>query len=102
MVAMDGLAVPLTLTALASFFGLFFVRLYQKQGFVSPSSVLYLAKKLIDIFYQPMPPHSFLFGHLKFVASVVGKLSPHVHGVYIADQIRQKYPEMDTAFYLDI
>ncbi|KAF2242187.1 hypothetical protein BU26DRAFT_571414 [Trematosphaeria pertusa] len=80
---MDGLAVPLTLTALASFFGLFFVRLYQKQGF-------------------PMPPHSFLFGHLKFVASVVGKLSPHVHGVYIADQIRQKYPEMDTAFYLDI
>lgn len=49
-----------------------------------------------------MPPHSFLFGHLQFVAGVLGKLPPHVHGVYLADQIRQKYPHMDTAFYVDI
>jgi hypothetical protein len=49
-----------------------------------------------------MPPHSFLFGHLRVVASIVGGLPPFIHGVYIADQVRQKYPEMDTAFYLDI
>lgn len=49
-----------------------------------------------------MPPHSFLFGHVKFVAGVLSKLPPHIHGVYLADQMRQLYPEMDTAFYLDI
>src|SRR5687767_13561936 len=49
-----------------------------------------------------MPPHNFLFGHLQFVASIVGEMPPGAHGVYIADKIRQRYPEMDTAFYLDI
>ena len=51
---------------------------------------------------KPMPPHSFLLGHLQFVASIVQDMPPNAHGVYIADQIRQRYPEMDTAFYLDI
>ena len=49
-----------------------------------------------------MPPHSFLFGHLRFVASIVAEMPPYAHGVYIADRIRQRFPEMDTAFYLDI
>jgi hypothetical protein len=49
-----------------------------------------------------MPPHTFLFAHLQLVASMMGELPPHIHGVYIADKIRQRYPEMDSAFYLDI
>lgn len=49
-----------------------------------------------------MPPHSFFFGHLQFVASIVKEMPPQAHGVYIADRIRQRYPDMDTAFYLDI
>lgn len=49
-----------------------------------------------------MPPHSFLFGHIRLVASIIGDLPPHIHGVYIADQIRQRYPGLDTAFYLDV
>lgn len=51
---------------------------------------------------KPMPPHSFIFGHLRFVAGVLSKLPSHIHGVYLADQIRRVYPEIDTAFYLDI
>jgi cytochrome P450 len=54
------------------------------------------------IWTKPMPPHSFLFGHLPIVASITGSLPALIHGVYIADQVRQKYPEMDTAFYLDV
>lgn len=49
-----------------------------------------------------MPPHSFLFGHRKFVANIVGEMPPYAHGVYIADKIRQRFPEMDTAFCVDI
>jgi cytochrome P450 len=45
-----------------------------------------------------MPPHNFLFGHLQLVASIMGELPPHIHGVYIAGRIRQRYPEMDSAF----
>lgn len=49
-----------------------------------------------------MPPHSFLFGHLKFVASIVQEMPPEAHGVYIADQIRRRFPKMNEAFYVDI
>ncbi|KAF2675665.1 cytochrome P450 [Lentithecium fluviatile CBS 122367] len=92
MVAMDGLSVQLTLTVLTGLVSFFFMRLYRVR-----SHVRSLQKKGL-----PMPPHSFLFGHLRFVASILSTLPPHIHGVYIADQIRQKYPDLDTAFYLDI
>jgi len=49
-----------------------------------------------------MPPHSFLFGHLKIVTELIGEMPPHVHGIYIADKIRQRYPHLDEAFYVDI
>ena len=107
---MNGLAIRLVLTVLVGFLGVFFIRLYrvrshvrslQKQGLVRPVLLHLWAETLTDC-GQPIPPHRFLLGHLKFVAGVMGKLPPYIHGVYIADQIRQIYPEMDTAFYLDI
>lgn len=48
-----------------------------------------------------MPPHHWLFGHVALSASILGILPPFAHGVYIGDQIRQRYPHLDGAFYLD-
>ncbi|PVI06286.1 hypothetical protein DM02DRAFT_609858 [Periconia macrospinosa] len=92
MPMLNGIVVRLVLTALVAFLGYFFARLYRVRRHVRSLRSQGL----------PMPPHSFLFGHLTFVAGVLSKLPPHIHGVYLADRIRQLYPEMDTAFYLDI
>lgn len=50
----------------------------------------------------PMPPHSFLFGHLLVVAKVYRRLPPDAHPFYLADQLRRQYPNLDTAFYIDL
>ncbi|KAF7917420.1 uncharacterized protein EAE98_010183 [Botrytis deweyae] len=49
----------------------------------------------------PMPPHHWLLGHIPLSASIIGSLPPYAHGVYVGDQIRQRYPHLDSAFYLD-
>ncbi|KAM0191812.1 hypothetical protein ACHAPC_002124 [Botrytis cinerea] len=49
----------------------------------------------------PMPPHHWLLGHIPLSASIIGNLPPYAHGVYVGDQIRQRYPHLDSAFYLD-
>ena len=48
-----------------------------------------------------MPPHHWLFGHLGLSANILGSLPPFAHGVYMGDQIRQRYPHLQDAFYLD-
>ena len=48
-----------------------------------------------------MPPHHWLFGHIALSASIFRSLPPSAHGVYIGDQIRQRFPHLDDAFYLD-
>ncbi|KAK6605947.1 AflN/verA/monooxygenase [Botrytis cinerea] len=48
-----------------------------------------------------MPPHHWLLGHIPLSASIIGNLPPYAHGVYVGDQIRQRYPHLDSAFYLD-
>jgi cytochrome P450 len=48
-----------------------------------------------------MPPHHWLLGHIPLSASVIGSLPPYAHSVYVGDQIRQRYPHLDSAFYLD-
>ncbi|KAL8727061.1 MAG: hypothetical protein Q9166_006304 [cf. Caloplaca sp. 2 TL-2023] len=50
---------------------------------------------------QPMPPHHWLFGHISLSANILKALPPYAHGVYIGDQIRQRYPYLEDAFYLD-
>ncbi|ORX96169.1 cytochrome P450 monooxygenase-like protein [Clohesyomyces aquaticus] len=50
----------------------------------------------------PMPPHNILFGHLGLVASIQRSLPSDAHGHYLADQIRQRYPELEPTFYLDL
>ncbi|TGO48511.1 hypothetical protein BOTNAR_0471g00110 [Botryotinia narcissicola] len=49
----------------------------------------------------PMPPHYWLLGHIPLSASIIGSLPPYAHGVYVGDQIRQRYSYLDSAFYLD-
>lgn len=49
-----------------------------------------------------MPPHNFVLGHLGLVASIQKKLPSDAHGHYLADQIRQKYPDLGPTFYLDL
>lgn len=50
-----------------------------------------------------MPPHHFLLGHLGLMASIVWKLPRHVMPtVVLGDQIRQRFPHLDKAFYLDL
>ncbi|KAF2847236.1 hypothetical protein T440DRAFT_539763, partial [Plenodomus tracheiphilus IPT5] len=78
--APENLRSPLALISLRLYRVRSYVRSLQKQG-------------------VPMPPHSFLFGHLRVIAGVVADLPPNIHGLYFADQIRQKYLEMDEAFY---
>lgn len=51
---------------------------------------------------KAMPPHNPLFGHLLLVASIAVRLPSHAHGHYLADLIRRRYPELGTAFYLDL
>ncbi len=48
-----------------------------------------------------MPPHHWLFGHVVLSADILVSLPPYAHGVYIGDQVRQRYPHLNDAFYLD-
>ena len=48
-----------------------------------------------------MPPHHWLLGHVALSASIFGGLPPHAHSVYVGDQVRQRYPYLEDAFYLD-
>ncbi|KAF9699896.1 hypothetical protein EKO04_002457 [Ascochyta lentis] len=50
----------------------------------------------------PMPPHNILLGHLGLAASVQKTLPSDAHGHYLADQIRQRYPDLGPTFYLDL
>ena len=66
---------------------------------------LYLARSFMRRLQRqgmPMPPHHWLFGHIPVMARIFGGLPPHAHPLFIGDQIRQAYPHLDTAFYLDI
>ena len=48
-----------------------------------------------------MPPHHPIFGHLLVLARVMSKLPKDAHPHYLADQLRQAYPDMGPIFYLD-
>ncbi|KAF7886789.1 uncharacterized protein EAF02_003436 [Botrytis sinoallii] len=85
-----------------------FIRGLQKQGLVRsqspfgdqpPISFPFKKHRLTDL--KPMPPHHWLLGHIPLSASIIGSLPPYAHGVYVGDQIRQRYPHLDSAFYLD-
>jgi hypothetical protein len=49
-----------------------------------------------------MPPHSSLFGHLGLAASIQRDIPSDAHSHYIADQIRQRYPNLGPVFYSDL
>jgi cytochrome P450 len=49
-----------------------------------------------------MPPHNPLFGHLLEVYSVLSNLPSDAHPLYLADQLRRKYPDMGPVFYVDL
>lgn len=49
-----------------------------------------------------MPPHHIVVGHLGLAASIQAKLPSDAHGHYLADQIRQRYPDLGPTFYLDL
>lgn len=48
-----------------------------------------------------MPPHNWLLGHILLSANILRDMPPFAHGVYMGDRIRQMYPHLDSAFYLD-
>lgn len=48
-----------------------------------------------------MPPHHWLLGDIPLSVSIIRSMPPFSDGVYIGDQIRQRYPRLDSAFYLD-
>jgi len=49
-----------------------------------------------------MPPHNIVLGHLGLAASIQKSLPSDAHGHYLADQIRQRYPDLGSTFYLDL
>ena len=67
---------------------------------------LYDARQAFKRHFQdrglPMPPHNPILGHVPLAASIVMALPSHAHHFYLGDQIRRRYPELDTAFYLDL
>lgn len=48
-----------------------------------------------------MPPHHPLWGHLAVSAEIVRSLPPLAHGNYFGDEVRKRYPSLNSAFYLD-
>ena len=50
---------------------------------------------------QPMPPHHWLLGHIPPSMNIISSMPPFAYEVYIGDWIRQRYPHLDSAFYLD-
>lgn len=48
-----------------------------------------------------MPPHHPLFGHLKLVAGIMSQFPSDVHNQILPNQLRRRFPEMGTMFYLD-
>ena len=49
-----------------------------------------------------MPPHNLILGHLALAAEIQKSLPSDAHGHYLADQIRQRYPNLVPSFYLDL
>lgn len=50
----------------------------------------------------PMPPHHAILGHIPLCASIFKSLPSDVHISLLADQVRRRYPHLDSAFYLDL
>ncbi|KAF2683252.1 hypothetical protein K458DRAFT_389860 [Lentithecium fluviatile CBS 122367] len=50
----------------------------------------------------PMPPHNIFLGQLGLAASIQKTLPSNAHGHFLADQIRQRYPDLGPTFYLDL
>ncbi|MCJ1402698.1 hypothetical protein MMC11_005919 [Xylographa trunciseda] len=50
---------------------------------------------------MPMPPHSFLFGHLGIINDILQSIPDDCHPHYYLDAIRQEYPDLSDPFYLD-
>lgn len=48
-----------------------------------------------------MPPHNPIFGHVFVLARIMSRLPKDAHPHYLADQLRQAYPDMGPIFYLD-
>ncbi|MCJ1284900.1 hypothetical protein MMC26_004237 [Xylographa opegraphella] len=49
-----------------------------------------------------MPPHSFLFGHLKVVNDLLQRIPDDCHPHYYLETLRQDYPDLPDPFYLDL
>ncbi|PGH13918.1 hypothetical protein AJ79_03333 [Helicocarpus griseus UAMH5409] len=69
----------------------FLYRLYQTRSFM----------RRLQREGLPMPPHHPLFGHLLVAWKMVKRLPPDAHLLLMANQVRQAYPHLDTAFYFD-
>ncbi|KAF2786086.1 cytochrome P450 [Melanomma pulvis-pyrius CBS 109.77] len=80
------------LTAIFGGACIFFLKLWEVR-----SHVRYLQRQGL-----PIPPHQWLLGHLPLGAKIVQGIAPYAHSIYIVDQVRQKYPALNSAFYLDI
>ncbi len=50
----------------------------------------------------PMPPHHAILGHIPLCASIFKSLPRDVNLSLLADQVRRRYPYLDSAFYLDL
>ncbi|KAK7978388.1 hypothetical protein PG988_005878 [Apiospora saccharicola] len=50
----------------------------------------------------PMPPHSFLLGHIGIVAQLTKSWPRDFHGHYLAAELRDRYPDLPPVFYLDL
>ncbi|KAI9884809.1 MAG: hypothetical protein M1823_003398 [Watsoniomyces obsoletus] len=85
-------AARLGLVMLALMMAVFLVKLYQARRHIRSLRAQGLA----------MPPHNPIFGHLLLIARIAMKLPRHAHGHYLGDLIRRRYPELGTAFYLDL
>ena len=49
-----------------------------------------------------MPPHSFIFGHLKLINDILQRIPDDCHPHYYLEAIKEDYPDLPDQFYLDL
>ena len=49
-----------------------------------------------------MPPYTLILGHLLVAKDVLSSIPSDAHPMYLTDQVRRKYPDMDSVFYFDM
>jgi sterigmatocystin biosynthesis cytochrome P450 monooxygenase len=78
-----------------------FVRQLQKHGLVCPQNSCLFHDANSKCTRSPCLRTTGILEHIPLSVSIIRSMPPFAHGVHIGYQIRQRYPHLESAFYLD-